>query len=335
MPTGTDVRQNLAVEREKLLAARGWETDRERTVVLRELLERSLQRVFLWSFSQLRSRDKAVELTRNTLLWASRTLGQVPEGRLLDHWIFEHLAADTPARLDLLRSELGPEPCQVLGEGANQYYLEAYPACGELRSAYLTYQAMSEDNLLVKRAGWSVVRGDLERFLEGHFGEENAQASETKDPLPHRLGRLSFRQTLPILLFLGLLGYVVWLRGENEELQIALDAEIAQHQTPATAQQETPTAPGHLRNLTLEVGEQLLTLSWDPVSRADSYRLVFLTAKMDTLLFKANISTARTMVRLEELHGFDPQTSSCVYKVEGLRGERVIATSGMVIYPPI
>lgn len=111
MAMHSDLHEDPVVEREKLLAARGWEADRERTAVLRELLGRSVERVYLWAFSRLRSRDRASELTRNTLLWASRSLGSVPEGRLLDHWIFEHLSTETPARLDLLRSELGPEPC--------------------------------------------------------------------------------------------------------------------------------------------------------------------------------------------------------------------------------
>ena len=335
MPTETDTRGTPASEREKLLAARGWEADRERTVVLRELLLRSVQRVYLWAFAQLRSRDKALELTRNTLLWASRTLGQVPEGRLLDHWIFEHLAADTPARLDLRRSELGPEPCQVLGEDANDHYLEAYPACEALRKAYFEYQALPEDVQLVKRAGWAGVEDDLGRFLEGHFGEENAQASESRDPLPHRLGRVGFRQMLPILLFIGLLGYVFWLRRENDALQATLDAEIAKHGEPAEAPAEAPPSPGRLRNLSLDVGDQFLTFTWDGFSRTDTYQLVFLTAKMDTLFYRPSITSPRTMVRREELPGFDPEHSSYVYKVEGIRDGRIIVTSGMVTYPPI
>lgn len=331
-----EVRENPAEERQKLLAARGWEADRERTGVLRELLGRSVEHVYLWSFSRLRSRDKALELTRNTLLWASRSLCSVPEGRLLDHWIFEHLATETPVRLDLLRSELGPEPCQVLGDEPNLHYLEAYPECRALQDAYTSYRNLPSDTQLVQRAGWASSRPDLERFLEGHFGEENAQQSERKDPLPHRLGRVGFRQLLPLALIVGLAGYAWWLRSENAELRAAL----AEKPTPTTIEstdpnpEETDTSLGHVRNLGLEVTDEFLTFSWDGSSRAEFYRLVFMNAKMDTITVKSNIGTSRTMMRREELPAFDPN-ASYVYKVDAIRSDRVIATSGMTTYPPL
>lgn len=331
MPTGVDTSEDPVVEREKLLAARGWEADRERTGVLRELLGRSVQRIFLWAFSQVRSRDRAVDITRNTLLRASRTLGQVPEGRLLDHWIFEHLATETPARLDVRRSELGPEPCQVLGDEPNEYYLEAYPACAELRTAYLTYRTLPSDPLLVKRSGWSIVEPDLERFLLGHFGEENAQASETKDPLLHRIRRLRLRQAFPLLAFLALLLYAGWLRRENATLESELEAARAQAEA---AQADEEVEPAAVRDLALTVSPEFLTFTWQAVSLVESYRLVLLTAKMDTLLVKENIRTPRTMVQRQDVPEFTPD-GSYVFKVEGLRRGAVIASSGMSAYPAI
>ncbi|MEZ4649888.1 MAG: hypothetical protein R3E97_14085 [Candidatus Eisenbacteria bacterium] len=336
MAMDADVRENPAEERQKLLAARGWEADRERTGVLRELLGRSVERVYLWSFSRLRSRDKALELTRNTLLWASRSLCSVPEGRLLDHWIFEHLATETSVRLDLLRSELGPEPCQVLGDEPNLHYLEAYPECRALQDAYASYRALPTDAQLVQRSGWATVQADLERFLEGHFGEEHAQQSERKDPLGHRLGRVGLRQLLPVLLILGLAGYAWWLRAQNIELRAALAEKTPAGEIESAEARPDPaeTSLGQVRNLGLEVSDEFLTFSWDGSSRAEFYRLVLMNAKMDTMTVKSNIVTSRTMVRRDEA-SFVRSRSVVRLKVDAVRSNRVIATSGMTTYPPL
>lgn len=324
--------QDPVLEREKLLAARGWEADRERTGVLRELLGRSVQNVYLWSFSRLRSRDRALEVTRNTLLWASRSIGRVPEGRLLDHWIFEHLATETPVRLDLRRSELGPEPCLVLGEDANLHYLSAYPACEALRAAYEEYRRIGEDAQLVTRAGWGTAAEDLTRFLEGHFGDENAQPSEVRDPILHRLGRVGLRKVFPLLLVAGLAAYTVWLRQENAELRAALESASTAAPRETVAAQDP--APERLNGLALSVGEDALTFTWEAFAGADSYRLVICNAKMDTLFVRPNIRTARTMVRVADVPGFTPE-GSYVFKVEGFKGAGIVARSPMVPHPPI
>ncbi len=333
----TEFTEDPRIEHEKRLAARGWESDRDRSGVLRELLSRSVQRVYLWAYSQLRARDKAMVETRNALLWASRTLDQVPEGRLLDHWIFEYLATESAAKLKLKRSELGPEPCQVLGDTPNMHYLESYPTCGELREEFLKYRDIPNDSVIVKRSGWDTAEADLDRFLQGHFGDEFAHSSEAKDPLRHRLRRTRFRTLLRFVVFAALVGWIALLQMENRALKRQLEepATEVSETTPNISEPDISSpSMGSIRDVALETDVQRLTFRWEPYPDADSYRVILMSSKMDTLFTRPNVRGEAAIIRRAELPD-STAPDSYLYKIEALQRDEVIAMSRMATYPPI
>ncbi|MCA9728945.1 MAG: hypothetical protein KC729_14735 [Candidatus Eisenbacteria bacterium] len=320
-----------SVERRRILAARGWEHDRQRVHALRELLSEPLPHIFLWSYSQLRNRDRAIQNTRDALVWMSRHLGEVPEEHPVDRWIFEHIALESPAQLAVRRSELGPEPALALGDQPNEQYLESYPTSQKYRSAYAEYRAAPQDPALLARSGWALAEADLRHFVEGHFSEEGAGAA-ARPPLRqrqrYRLRRVPVLQWVQLLLFALAIGWIALLWHENAQLkQQLLSAAVpnAAPRVPALAQ-----VRGHQVTHTT----QAWIIGWDAIAGADGYTVSIMTEKMDTLLVRDKLSTARCMIPVNQLIGVTPD-GPFLYKIDAYRHGHVIATSGYVAYPPI
>jgi hypothetical protein len=320
-------------ERQRVLAARGWESDRDRTRDLRSLLSDHTQRIFVWFYDRVRSRDRAVELTRGALVWTSRTLDQIPEDRTLDNWIFEHLATETAARLDLRRSELGPEPTLVLGDDPNTHYLESYPTSRTFLDAHTQYRNNLEDAALLKRSGWSQVRDDIEHFLDGHFGEETPDEGNEHSPLRQRLRKqMGFRQYFELALVAFILYRVADMYLENRQLK----QDVARLQTalaqPSPGDSGTPLA--EIRSPQLEPNGADLRFRWQAVDGATSYRLTLYNSKMEELWTRTDIEVATVTIPTAEIGGFDTG-GSYLFRVDGMKGADVVASSGFITYPPI
>ncbi len=321
-------------ERQRVLAARGWETDRDRNRVLRGLLSDHTQRIYLWFYDRTRSRDRAVELTRAALIWVSRTLNEIPEDRTLDAWVFEHLATETAARLDLRRSELGPEPTLVLGDNPNTHYLESYPTSRVFLDAHGHYQNTLNDSTLLKRSGWDQVKGDVEHFLDGHFGEETPDEGRETSPLRHRLSRkrVGFKQYFQLAVLAFVIFRIVDMYLENRQLKqdvTRLQAALAEP-TPG----DTGTDLTEIQSPQLEPNGADLQFQWQPVEGVTSYRLTLYDSKMEELWRQEEISTPNMTVSVADIGGFDTE-GSYLFRIEGLSSRGVIASTGFVTYPAI
>lgn len=323
-------REAHEAERRRILAARGWEHDRQRVHALRELLSESLQHIFLWSYAQLRNRDRAIQNTRDTLVWMSRHVGEIPEQHPVDSWVFERIALESPAQIAIRRSELGPEPALALGDQPNEQYLQSYPASQKYRAAYAEYSSMPQDTTLIARSGWTIAESDLRHFVEGHFSEEGAGADVSRPPLRQRLQlrRISVRRWIQIALVLGAAVWIWLLRAENADLKRLLAAS----RTPAT----NPTSPqlGTVQGFNVMHTAQAWIIGWDVVTGADNYTVSIMTEKMNSLLVREKVPTARCMIPAGQL----PQIAadgSFLYKIDAFRRGELVASSGYVAYPPI
>lgn len=317
-------------ERRRILAARGWEHDRQRVHALRELLSESIQHIFLWSYAQLRNRDRAIQNTRDTLVWMSRNIGEIPEQHPVEGWVFEHIALETPAQIAIRRSELGPEPALVLSDQPNEQYLQSYPASQKLRAAFLEYTAMPRDAALIARSGWAMAEADLRHFVEGHFSEEGAGQDVSSPPLRHRLNlrRISIRRWLQIAILVGAAAWIWLLRAENADLKQQLTA------SQETAPPPSPPEVGTIEGYKVMHTAQAWIIGWDVVTGADSYSVSIMTEKMSSLLFRDNLTKARCLIPAGSLPEIKPD-GSFLYKIDAFHRGKLVASSGYVAHPPI
>lgn len=311
-------------ERRRILAARGWETERERAHALRELLAEPLPHIFLFSYSQLRHRDRALQHTRDLLVWLSRHLADVPEDRPLDHWIFDRLATDGPTKLPLRLSELGPEPTQVLTEPPNEQYLQSYPTTRQFLATYQEYRRFPSDEALRARAGWPQAERDLKHFIQGHFSEEGADTDSARIPLRHRLKRaIRPWRVIQTAILIGATAWILMLRHENADLR----AQIADH--PASAgDSRTSRTLGPAR---VTEGATDIVLSWPRTLGAEVYSVVVTSEKMDTLWVADSLRAPHCEVPFTAL----PAERQFVYRIDAWARNQKIASSGFVAYPPI
>jgi hypothetical protein len=315
-----------AEERRRILAARGWETERERAAALRELLAEPLPHIFLFSYSQIRHRDRALQHTRDLLVWLSRNLADVPEGRPLDHWIFERLATEGPTKLPLRLSELGPEPTQVLTEPPNEQYLQSYPTSHQFRDAYHEYRRLPADETLRSRAGWGQAERDLTHFVQGHFSEEGADVANARVPIRHRVKRtLKPGRVIPIALFAAAIGWILVLRHENAGLreQLASLAVSPDGERPAGLR---AVGPAQITERSSD-----LVLTWPRALGADLYSVVVASEKMDTLWVGDSLRAARCTIPFAVL----PPGRHFLYRIDAWAKDQRIASSGFVAYPAI
>lgn len=334
-------------ERQRILAARGWESDRDRTEVLRELLSPHLERIFLWGYSRTRNRDQALDLTRTTLMWVSRTLGDIPDDCSLDAWVFEHLAVESRARLPLVRSELGQAPRLVLSDFPNERYLVDYPETKKLLDAFRAYLGLPSDLHLVSRSGWSRAAEDLYRFMGAQFGEEGAGRPPAQRTARARLlraianPRRLFGVAAAAVLVLG----VAHLWTENRDLRrqiVSLSAQTAaiDAKPPGGATASEPlhggTDPGRisLTPANAQIQDDALVLQWNGARDAAFYRVTLCTARMDTLYRRNGVREPHHRIPISEITGFSTE-SNYLFKVDAMRGMEMIGSTGYMPYPRI
>ena len=330
-------------ERQRILAARGWESDRDRTEVLRELLTPHLERVFLWSYSRLRNRDQALDLTRSTLMWVSRTLTEIPEDCSLDAWIFEQLAVESRARLPLVRSELGQAPRLVLDDFPNERYLVDYPETKKLLDAFRNYMSLPSDLHLVSRSGWSRAAEDLHHFMEAQFGEKDTPHPPSRLPrsmrILHELGNPKVIGSAVIVAAALALVLNLWLdkrRLESEVNELRAVVATLHDESPGNLDPAGESAGDRisLAPASAELDGDRLTVTWATLGDAAFYRLVFCTARMDTLYWRNGIRDSHHDIPVKDISNFSPE-GNYLFKVDAMRGMEVLGSTGYLPYPPI
>lgn len=330
------------MERQRILAARGWETDTDRRRVVRTLLAEKLRAAYLWSYAKHRNRDRALERARTAVLKTAHSLGQIPDECSFQTWIFLELRRAGGAAVAAESSSGCPEPWRIaaLAERPTpakelSEHLETCSACRNLLDDYRFFLSDAHDPLMVERSSWQRAVDDLERFLEGYFGDAEQRVVTGQAPLRDRMPLLRLTGSRLIAGVIGLLalGFVLLLLLQNLRSHDA----IAQRKPGArqSGKQITvvqPPAGPHLEHIDgtgVERRGNLLAFQWAPLEGADQYRLTFLTAKLDTLHHSAGLTDTRYEVPVDRLAGY-VKGNSFLFKVDARKGTTPVGTSGFV-----
>ncbi|MCC7141876.1 MAG: hypothetical protein IT349_07200 [Candidatus Eisenbacteria bacterium] len=331
----------LQIERQRILAARGWENDPDRRKVVRELLSERLRLAYLWSYAKHRGRDRAVERTRTALLRTAHTLGQIPDGSSFLSWLFFELRRAGGPAGSRISSSGCPEPWRItaLAERALpskdlDQHIDHCGACRHLLDDYRFFLSDAHDPALVERSSWPRAVEDLERFLEGYFGDA---------PHAEITGKRSLRDRLPLLRLSGsrlIAAGVVTIAATGVLLMLTQNLRQRDHlaQRPrdgSTLKQVTKVAPPigprleHMDGVSASRNGEQLIFSWREFTGADRYRVTFFSAKLDTLHRSAPLRATDYQVPVAQLREFVPG-ASYLYKIEAMRGTEPLGTSGFV-----
>ncbi len=330
------------LERQRILAARGWEHDTDRRRVVRELLSERLRQAYLWSYAKHRNRDRALERTRTAALRAAHSLGQIPEECSFASWLFLELRrAGGPAGAQDSSSGC-PEAWRVtsLAErpiGSKEYreHIEQCGACRHLLEDYRSFLADPEDALLVERSSWPRAVQELERFLEGYFNDASekvvAGVPSLRDRMP--LLRLSGSRLLAAGIGAVALALVLMLLVQNlHSRELSAQRKPGMKNTGKSITVVPPPRGPHLEHMDGTLAERRgdrLAFRWEPFEGADHYRVIFLSAKLDTLHRSGMLGDTQYEVPLDQIVGY-AQDASYLYKVEALKGQAPRGTSGFV-----
>jgi hypothetical protein len=325
-----------AGERERVLAAVGWEGDPRRRRVLRRLLQEQYERIYLHCYAATHNRHSAMDGTRRALLGVARTLDQVPEKCPLAAWVFLQVRATSSHPPEC------PEPWRILTESDQagsaaadlERHREVHPGCGELLAAYRAYLQMPQNAALVTRAGWPTPAGDLDRYLEAQFGEENPQAVRPSDYWRQLLR--SFRWSRSglagalVILAVAILAVVLLTEWRGGILP-RHDHEGGQTAKPSIGLPKAvrPASPelALISGAAVKVDKAGMDFHWEPVTGAQQYRLSILTAKLAGLHTIDQLRECSAHVVTATVSGL-VSGESYLFRVDGLKNGAVVASSG-------
>lgn len=333
-------------ERERVLAAAGWESDPRRRTVLRALLLEQIDRIYLYCYAQARHRATALDRARRTLLSAARTLEVVPDGCPLTTWCFfllEEERANPAAEPDLWHGLL--DLSRRISEGASAR--GASERVRELAGMYLDYLSLPSDTELLLRADAEGAHRDLECFLGAQFGDEKCEARGSgpgwRQVIPAGFWRSSRLIAVAVVVVALVLAAVLWRtwQGIGERGGVAAANRSSSSGTAPGAGAWT-SANGAGRSApvsaaTLPVVEEAalrhegraLAVSWKPFPRAERYRLLILTARLDTLRIVDELQEASSRVDPRGIDGLSAP-GSYLFQVDGLAEGVRVASSGLV-----
>jgi hypothetical protein len=352
-PVTQSVGGMISTERERILAAVGWQSDDRRRRVLRELLAEETERIYLYGYAGSRNRAGAIERTRRILLSAARTIDVIPEGCPLSVWCFFLLEEERekPAEgedlwriLLLATSEANRPPAEIEGDRARSRLAE-HPQVRTLVTLYQRYLSSPGDQELIARSTWPVAREDVRCFLEAQFGEGECE-SRVRGPglrrfLPSGAGRPSRLLALIVgAVVLALL--VVLLRtwgGLNPRARLASEAWNGGVPTgagepahkPSTPPLQAPPAgpaPPQIAG-TAAIHEGRLGFQWGAAGEAEQYRLYLLTAKLDTLSMIGGLHETSYGINVREIPGLQTP-GSYLFRVDAMSRDRLVASTGFV-----
>jgi hypothetical protein len=326
-----------AGERERILAAVGWEGELRRRRVLRRLLQEQCQRIYLSGYAATHNRSSTMDATRRALLRTARSLEQVPESCPLSAWVF--LALQPPQRQD----PECPEPWRTLAPGSPAAvsegetgaiadparHREAHPGCGELQDAYRRFLEAPDDSEFVLRAGWQGAMADLDLFLEAQFGDENPQAVRAGDYW-RQLMR-SFRWSgsgmaaALIVIVVLVLAALFGLQWRGRHFRSPEHAAAGRTATPALPPGGPVMEP--ITGATVNAGPAALAFRWNHAANIEIYRLSILTPKLEPLFVADHLSDLVLTIDVHAVSGLHPG-ESYLFRVDGMRKGHTVASSG-------
>lgn len=336
----------LAAERQRILAASGWEREPERREVLQELLQEHTGRIYLHEYAETRKRALALEKARHALLRAARSLSRIPEGCSLSAWIFLDLA-------DKLRAEAEcPEPWHVLYKAeietdapwldagktdiefdaaAFERHLDAHPRCRSLLDAYRRYLALPSQLDLPRRAGLDQADEDLQRFLCAQFCRDEPLGGSSRrslrglfPPVRMRVSRWIGLAVAAVAVILGMLFIRAWFSRQPQwtESDATITSSLPEP-APPSVQYIAP-----MEGSMLETEGDHLVFRWARVQDAEGYQLVVLTAKLDTVYVSGMQRQSGVRVSAESIRGAH-ESGHYLFRVDGVREGDVIASTGL------
>jgi hypothetical protein len=337
-------------ERDRLLAAAGWERDPRRRKILRELLEEQRRRVYLWSYADSGQRAGAIDRTRRALLRAARTLDQIPDRCSLSAWIYLDLEAEMGRTMDC------PEPWEILAtvesdagatgpesaaraassdrEGLERH-LDAHPNCRDMRDGYRRFLALPSDADLAARSGWDRAALDLDHFFRAQFGEEPPAAVSGGAPWRHALPSMPWARSRGVAIAFAVavvvLGVFLWRALQSAHGPMSgrgTDQTTVAGQTH-DARREPGTGPELIHNATTSMEGSQLVFRWDRNTRSERYRLRILTAQLDTLKTLEGTDPQMLRVPPAEVPGLT-SGGSYLFQVDGFKGDLPVASSGLI-----
>jgi hypothetical protein len=143
-----------------------------------------------------------------------------------------------------------------------------------------------------------------------------------------RLRKVPLTRWIQLALAIGA-GVWIWLlRDENADLKRQLAAISTTTANSAPAPLET------IHGYHVMHTSQAWIIGWEAVIGADNYAVSVMTEKMDSLLVRESLPTARCMIPADQLPQIPPD-GSFLYKIDAYRRGDLVASSGYVAYPPI
>ena len=339
-------------ERERILAASGWEREPRRRATLRELLLEHHGRIYLYAYAESGQRAAAIDRTRRALLRTARTLDRIPDRCSLSAWIFLSLEGESGRSMDC------PEPWLILAsveesspDGRRrgvassaprplpadlERHLDLHQGCRDMREAYRRYLDLSEQAELRSRAGLDRAAPDLEHYLLAQFGEEQPEGVTGGGPWRHVLPRWGQSRGVAIgfgllVLLLGVYFLHAWRTGQftgksRDSMSTAASSSGAEHARPASARGSSRLAEIHGAIMSPSGAD--LVFRWETTKGAESYRLRILSPMLDTLHVVEGINDRTLRLPVSRVAAL-AKAGPYLFQVEGVKGDRVVATSGL------
>jgi len=337
-------------ERERILAALGWEGDPRRRGALRRLLRDQTQRVYLHFYSVNHNKTSATDQTRRVLLRGARTLGEVPEACTFASWVFlqiRHAHHRSPECAEPWRALSEEDRCREESrDGApldseevaacRERHLEEHPGCRDLLLEYRAFLDNPADAALLSRSGWDAASGDLDLFVEAQFADEHPQAMG---------GRSCWRQLLASIRWTrsGLVAAAVALGAVLLALLLVSQWQNRPHRErepdrPSTAThpvaspaETTGTQPplAEITGTSVTPRRSHLSFHWNRSGSADQYSLSIFTAKLELLHVVGGVEADSLELFLREAPALH-SGGSYLFRVDGIRSGTEVATSGYV-----
>lgn len=336
----------LSSERQRILAASGWERESRRRDILLELLREHANRIYLHSYTETRKRAQALEKARHALLRAARSLSRIPEGCSLSAWIFLELAGELRAQAEC------PEPWHVLYKAeleagatwldprrsdvefdaaAFERHLDAHPRCRTLLDGYRRYLALPGQLDLPRRAGLEQASQDLMSYMRAQFGrDEQAGGQSPKSwrsivpPVRMPSSRWMGLAVATVAVTLGLMFIRAWFSRQPQWTE-NIGSIAPGMPVPALPSDQTPAS---MEGSVMETDGDYLVFRWDRIQDVDTYRLVILTAKLDTVYVSGLLRQRAERVSAESVRG-SFEGGHYLFRVDGFLDGELIASTGL------
>lgn len=341
-------------ERERILAAAGWQHDVRRRRILRELLAEEAQRIYLYGYASTRNRATALEGARRILMSAARTVDLVPDGCPLSVWCFFLLEEDRekPADQENLWRVLVLASNEPRGQGdeasagsGSRPRLAEHPGVRTFVELFERYRSLPEDAEVLTRSGWSVAREDLRCFLDAQFGEAPCEDRGTGPGWRRFLPSGAWRSSRIVasVIILAVVVLLIILLRSWEGLQERPDARSVNRDgrpdqerafvatPPSEPSPQLPpagSAPPEIAGSADQQGAQVV-FRWLAANKAESYRLFVLTARLDTLTMIGGLTRTTHELDLRSAPGLH-SPGSYLFRVDGMSSDRIVASTGFI-----